>query len=491
MLRAASLTDKSFNRVIVGIPVQGVIELSQRMKERNVPLTPHAYSTMMSARAAGGEWGEVVRLYDEMGEEGRGDGVVVTEAIRALRELGSREDVSDSDSADSISRLFAVFSEFKSASSREGQSDTNIETTRGGEGIGRRRRLRRPDTAMYNLAISACTHKNDFRRALSLLDEMKIVDAEQQKIDGIKTSPTVKTYSSVMSVLAKCGMWERCLLLLSEMVREGVEPNVVTYSATITACAVGAADLPLSDIGGRRRVLAAATALYDKMGSSDNVVEPNIVTHNAFIKACAEGLEPEIGVRAYERLLEEGREEPNVITFGSLMTAFQRTGDTEGVGRVLGFMQSHSISPNNIIYSLAISTFLKTSGYRSAGVIMREMINQGYSPTSPNIFRVVGGLCSGESDLKQRDVGLAEEILNAVRLRMGRDEIDTIQLFQTVITAYEKGKKYRKAIGLLDEMRKDGIDFYEVGVIDKAFKGIIKTLGMVTRERQIDDLIDY
>lgn len=44
------------------------------------------------------------------------------------------------------------------------------------------------------------------------------------------------TYNSLANVLGSCGEWERAVGLLEDMRERGLKPDVVTYSALISAC---------------------------------------------------------------------------------------------------------------------------------------------------------------------------------------------------------------------------------------------------------------
>lgn len=52
--------------------------------------------------------------------------------------------------------------------------------------------------------------------------------------DGV--TPDLWTYNSLANVLGSCGEWERAVSLLDDMRARGLKPDVVTYSALISAC---------------------------------------------------------------------------------------------------------------------------------------------------------------------------------------------------------------------------------------------------------------
>merc|ERR1711966_224535 len=51
--------------------------------------------------------------------------------------------------------------------------------------------------------------------------------------------PNVVTYSAAISACGKSGQWKTALLLLKEMRGADLTPNVITYSAAISACEKG------------------------------------------------------------------------------------------------------------------------------------------------------------------------------------------------------------------------------------------------------------
>ena len=76
----------------------------------------------------------------------------------------------------------------------------------------------------------------------------------------------VITYSALISACAKGdNNAEKALQLLAEMQRKGLEPNVITYSALISAC-----------------------ELLVEMQRKG--LEPDVITHSALISACEEGV---------------------------------------------------------------------------------------------------------------------------------------------------------------------------------------------------------
>ena len=147
---------------------------------------------------------------------------------------------------------------------------------------------------------------------------------------------------------------------------EGVQPNVVTFSAVINACASASAQLfkkkeegdgsiEMDDV---KTPMLRALSLLDAMRAPNSSVRPNTFTYNAAIRACAEGMNLEGAFHVFDQLKADGFE-PTVVTFGSLMTACERAGNVEAASTVFRMLKEHdkdsTIQPNEIIYGAAIS----------------------------------------------------------------------------------------------------------------------------------------
>ena len=76
-------------------------------------------------------------------------------------------------------------------------------------------------------------------------------------------------------LIGKGLMVKRALQLFVEMQQKGLQPDVITYTAVITACAKG---------GMAKRALQ----LFDAM--RHHGLQPNVITYNAVISACGKGL---------------------------------------------------------------------------------------------------------------------------------------------------------------------------------------------------------
>ena len=160
----------------------------------------------------------------------------------------------------------------------------------------------------------------------------------------------------------------------------GVQPNVVTFSAVIHACASASAQLSKRRDEGDRSIeiddvkspMFKALKLLDEMRASASLIKPNIFTYNAAIRACAEGMNLEGAFDLLRELKYDGLK-PTIVTYGSLMTACERVGNLDAASTIFRMVKeqdgNEEIKANEIIYGAAISCC------RKAGQVSNKQIH--------------------------------------------------------------------------------------------------------------------
>ena len=109
----------------------------------------------------------------------------------------------------------------------------------------------------WNMRLSAHGRVGNLQRALDMPGEMR--DA------GIR--PNVIVYTNLIKACRR--QWQKAYPLLEQMRAEGIKPNAITYTHLIKAC---------------DRHWQEALALLDEMRDRDGV-EPNVYTYSAAISA--------------------------------------------------------------------------------------------------------------------------------------------------------------------------------------------------------------
>jgi pentatricopeptide repeat domain-containing protein 1 len=214
-------------------------------------------------------------------------------------------------------------------------------------------------------------------------------------------------------------------------------------------------------------------------------------------------------------MLREDGLEPNVITYGTLMTACERCESMAGVSRVFRFMREDGIEPNEIVYGAALSACRKAGEAERAFLLLRKMMRDGLEPnvatfntvlmaqteaknrSAKNIERAVlvyKSLASSDytagSPNRQTYTILIRALAGNMQprdaetmIRRMREDglVPDVDLYTATVAAYERAGKYGRALRLMESMREDGYNFYEMPLLDKAFKRAVRLANAVGR----------
>merc|ERR1711966_109308 len=125
---------------------------------------------------------------------------------------------------------------------------------------------------------------------------------KQMRRTGIQ--PDVVTYNAAISACEKGGKWEKALSLHKEMRGDGLKPNVISYSAAISACQKGTQ-------------LEEALSLLEEM--CEEGIKPNVVTYTALIQACASAGQSITALEIFEKA--QRHVNFNIITYNAILDA--------------------------------------------------------------------------------------------------------------------------------------------------------------------------
>ena len=217
-------------------------------------------------------------------------------------------------------------------------------------------------------------------------------------------------YTSAICGCEYAGEWQQALKLLERMRSTGVEPNEVTLTAVIGACATATAKIvqqqpqqsssssssSSSSGKGRKKEKAPpkpapyvkAMQLLKVLRKDPTVVKPNIQVYNAAIRACAEATDVDMALELLDDLRKDGLQ-PTLVTYGTLMTAAERVASTDVASRIFSFLRDEDgLEPNEVIYGAAISCCRKAGEPERALLLLKKMIKEGLQPNT-GVFNTV------------------------------------------------------------------------------------------------------
>mmetsp|Transcript_20907 Transcript_20907/g.29515 ORF Transcript_20907/g.29515 Transcript_20907/m.29515 type:complete len:797 (+) Transcript_20907:176-2566(+) len=481
-------------------------EMEQQQKSGHGVVCPDAvsYGTVLAACERAGKWDMILHIAKEImqnKEENNNDtnhdnndhrngvvldGMSLTSVLHACQQLGLPDEA----------MYYLEIMKTSNPSQRK---------TMGLQRKGAKRPIKGADAVAYRLAISACARGGNWQQGIRLLEEMKF------ELDHY--TPDVMAYTSAITGCEYAGEWKRAFGLVDAMRKDGVEPNVVTFAAVIGACATACANAGrMEQYDAMALPKKKALQLLKVMKMDNTIVDPNINVYNAAIRVCAEAMDLDGAMTLLDQLEEEGLE-PTQRTFGSLVTACERVESSDALNKVFRRMRDASITPNEIIYGAAISCCRKAGEPERTLLLLRKMIREGLSPNIATFNTVIMAQTEGGGKRDMERAILTYKIMKSKKhshasvrpnrqtytlivtalaskkqpreaelfLRKMRSDgyVPDVDLYTTTVTAYERLGQPLEAVRLMETMREDGYDFYEVKVLNAAFKRAVKIVNVV------------
>lgn len=164
-------------------------------------------------------------------------------------------------------------------------------------------------------------------------------------------------FNAIISCHAKHGNAESAEYWLQTMLKEGLSPDVATYSSVVHACA-------------KSNDLARAEDWVDRMEASG--VHANTVTLNSVINACARCGRVDRAEVWLERMEERGLS-PGILTYNSMINACAKAGQPERAETWLREMTTRGVHPDAVSYSTVIHAWTAIQEPAHAEVWLQEL----------------------------------------------------------------------------------------------------------------------
>jgi pentatricopeptide repeat protein len=145
-------------------------------------------------------------------------------------------------------------------------------------------------------------------------------------------------------------------------------------------------------------------------------------------------------------------------------------------------MIREDLSPNVATFNTVIVA--QTEGRKAnlqKGLLVYKLMKSKYSKARPN--RQTYNLLIRSLASNHEPTG-AEAFLRNMRLDGFIPDVD---LYTATVTAYEKNGQPLRALRLMESMQEDGYDFYDIKVLNAAFKKAVKLVSVVGRGLSSDD----
>jgi pentatricopeptide repeat protein len=166
----------------------------------------------------------------------------------------------------------------------------------------------------------------------------------------------VDTYNIMMDLHGKAGDLEKASMTFRDMVKAGVDPDIVTYNTMIHIC-------------GRAGRVREAKALFKKI--SEKGLVPDVASYNTLISMFLRRGEKQSALHYYQRMKEEGIS-PSAITFHillrhSMISAADIGSSVELTKHITSLMEELSLGIGELMQDSELVQTIMLNLYKYAG----------------------------------------------------------------------------------------------------------------------------
>ncbi|KAL2466767.1 putative Pentatricopeptide repeat-containing protein [Abeliophyllum distichum] len=241
-------------------------------------------------------------------------------------------------------------------------------------------------------------------------------------------SPDACTYNILINARCVKGDVEGALNMFDEMLKIGVEPNVVTFGTLINGfCA--------------KLELGKAFRLKKKM-EGDFKIKPNAHIYTALIKGVCKIDELGKAIKLKEEMLRK-KVELDPAIYSTLISAFFKVGRKAEVSELLEEMKKVGCKPDTVTYNALICGFCQEKEFDLAFGILNEMEKNGCKPDVISYNIIISGLC--------RD-GKTREALDLLEDMPRRKCIPDVVTYRILFVGLCDQMHLKEGAGILDEM---------------------------------------
>ena len=172
------------------------------------------------------------------------------------------------------------------------------------------------------------------------------------------------TYTTMVGILGRARQFGTINKLLEQMVKDGCEPNVVTYNRLIHSY-------------GRANYLKEALNVFNQM--QEVGCEPDRVTYCTLIDIHAKAGFLDVAMSMYDRMQEAGLS-PDTFTYSVIINCLGKSGNLAAAHRLFCEMVDQGCVPNLVTYNILIALQAKARNYQTALKLYRDMQNAGFEP---------------------------------------------------------------------------------------------------------------
>ncbi|CAE6951880.1 unnamed protein product [Symbiodinium natans] len=292
------------------------------------------------------------------------------------------------------------------------------------------KKLKRGDLMGELLLVLASEKGRQWAMALQLFSSMPLAAL---CFGSASMKPNVITFCASINACARAALWQAAVHLFSSMPDAQVIPNVISYNATISCC----------EKGGHWQ---AALQLFASL--PDVKLAPDVISHSAAISACEKGGQWQAALQVFEGLLHASIT-PNVIIYSAAISCCEKVGQWMAAMSLFGALRKEGVAPDTIIYSSLISSCAKGAQWQLAVQLLDAM---ACDQLAPNVVSYSATISSCEK------AGQWESALHLFTAMADARIAANVVSCGAAISACEKSAQWRLALRIFGQMPQCGLE---------------------------------
>ncbi|KAI3715714.1 hypothetical protein L6452_22700 [Arctium lappa] len=170
--------------------------------------------------------------------------------------------------------------------------------------------------------------------------------------------------NSVLGCLTKNGKLDSSLELFRHMKRDGLVPDVITYSTLLSGCA------KVQD--GYKKAIELVQELKHKGLQMDSVIYGTLISVCASCNQCKEA-------ESYFNQMKIEGHIPNVFHYSSLLNAYSVDGNYEKAEEIFREMKSAGLVANKVVLTTLLKVYVRGGLFEKSRELLRELEFLGYA----------------------------------------------------------------------------------------------------------------
>ncbi|KAK1305196.1 Pentatricopeptide repeat-containing protein [Acorus calamus] len=260
----------------------------------------------------------------------------------------------------------------------------------------------------------------------------------------------VSVCNSILGCMIKNGKFESSIKLFDQMKKDGLTPDVVTYSTLLSGC------IKVKD------GFTKATRLIRELES--NGLEMDSVIYGTLLAICASHKLCEEAEMYFQKMKDRGCS-PNLFHYSSLLNAYSVDGNQMKADELIEDMKSAGLLPNKVILTTLLKVYVRGGLFEKSRKLLAELQALGHAEDEMPYCLLMDGLA------KEGHISEAKAIFDEMKAKGVKSDGYS---YSIMISAYCRSELLEEAKQLAKDYE-DNYDKYDLVMLNTLLRAYCNT----------------